>query len=792
MDCKIKIKLDPTKIDLSVYKYIDESTILNTKTSKQLTKTKELGRGTNGVVSLFTYKDDNNEITDAVAVKYIQNTDNEAKFVQLLDENKVLCDIVTAKTLYETTDSSVIIYPVFDGDMNSIDTDILKIDEKYKKKLMLSVLQQLICLQKNGLYYLDLKKGNILYKCVGSKDVNLHIADIGGLAIPGFTSLATFPSFRNAYIDANLSTNVEAVWCFLILYISLYDIDYDMSTLFAHDKIRYFYDGKTKYHYMLLLQAIVTARIQDDQVKKVLYNCITNVCGLENEAYTLEKLYEELQDPSKISTPDIVKYLDSNCVPPLNLDLNLKPGTDTRKTMSKLYKYMLFEFNNICGKDCDLYYKSRAFINSIFLTHTMIVMQKNLGYSKITELSNLSMHLMLNNYGISIPSKYRKKKNTILFGTNTNPRYNLQIYTAYDYYINERRDNKELLDMILRLLLDYDITSKFTHSQIYNMAKRNVEENKMHETSIRNVYLQYLFASDTQRDYFSYNNELINYMMFEHKVIEGVEVLPVPISGFAGCTLLYNDFIKVVDARRGIDDESLKLLYKYSGTLSSLEKIKYVEEKYNPKYNKEILDILITYYPLTGANAFSHYLKHTPSNDVAAVLPYICSNDKYIDLVKETVNVKNTDLLGKPIKNHNGLVSLLTDVVGMSENNKNYDIIEYLLQSKADVNKTFDGKLTPLTFAGGYTNGYSSIEVLDLLLKYNADVNNPNLHADNSILELSVYNLGRYTDLNVINRLLEAKADVTHKNSNGQTAIDIAKKSHGYNSELVSVLLNYK
>lgn len=146
-----------------------------------------------GFGAVIEYENKNNPNVK-IAVK-MGAIERDIKVINILKKSaKSYCDNFIVNS-YNTTDGKYIVMDRMDGTVS----DLLKKgiigprDQKAIMSLLVQVTKALFCLYYIGLYYLDLKPINLLYKCVDEHHFYVLLGDLGSAMTEDSTGVATYP-----------------------------------------------------------------------------------------------------------------------------------------------------------------------------------------------------------------------------------------------------------------------------------------------------------------------------------------------------------------------------------------------------------------------------------------------------------------------------------------------------------------------------------------------------------------------------------------------------------------------
>jgi len=199
-----------------------------------LSRTKLLGNGTYGQV--FKYSDVLNKYNVAVKTYYNKH-DDELKVIKKLDKYNVDCNILASKR-FETSQNPIIVCDIYSDSLHNIEL-LKKISLRNKILIIKQLANDLLCLNKKGFPYTDIKLANTLYKCLNKDQFKVTLGDIGSICLKENEGITTFPPWEYRNYPANVQcSDKQIVWGLGVLLVSL--IQNDSSPFpFYWKKIQY-------------------------------------------------------------------------------------------------------------------------------------------------------------------------------------------------------------------------------------------------------------------------------------------------------------------------------------------------------------------------------------------------------------------------------------------------------------------------------------------------------------------------------------------------------------------------
>ena len=229
---------------------------------------------------------------------------------------------------------------------------------------------------------------------------------------------------------------------------------------------------------------------------------------------------------------------------------------------------------------------------------------------------------------------------------------------------------------------------------------------------------------------------------------------------------VFNLYLKLI---LGSDFDTLHRFIKYSYDINVRNNNKetlLMEVCKNYHLNTKLIERFITEFDVD--------IDHKDRNDKTALIHAVD-----YDRIE---NIKTLIKLGVNLKKHNQGAIALQRAIG---NNKNFEIIQSLINAGVDVNYIDHNHSTPLIYACLQ----SRVQVVELLLSKGADINIKNENGMSALMVAATRDNNLGSEL-IIKMLLDAGADSNLKNNNHQDAIDCAlawKKESNAN-----LIKNYK
>ena len=130
--------------------------------------------------------------------------------------------------------------------------------------------------------------------------------------------------------------------------------------------------------------------------------------------------------------------------------------------------------------------------------------------------------------------------------------------------------------------------------------------------------------------------------------------------------------------------------------------------------------------------------------------------------------------------------------------NSNIEIINFLIENGANVNSVNCGAnknsfhTNPLQLLIEFSSTSNHLEIIKLLIRKGAHINLKNSCYVTPLMNCIQGECNKFIRYNIIKLLLDNKADVYIKNENGQNIFDIVKKRINENSDIYSLIFDYK
>ena len=122
----------------------------------------------------------------------------------------------------------------------------------------------------------------------------------------------------------------------------------------------------------------------------------------------------------------------------------------------------------------------------------------------------------------------------------------------------------------------------------------------------------------------------------------------------------------------------------------------------------------------------------------------------------------------------------------------NIEILKLLIENGADVNiKNATGKTT-LMYTLQHVSCDENLEIFKLLIKNDYQINSKDKYGDTPLMIYIFNNNNKYIRCDIIKLLLDNKADVYIQNDQGENILKYIKKHFDMNSDVYSLIFNYK
>jgi hypothetical protein len=294
VEAPVSLDLDEDETFYPIFAHNDEIAIDFEPKSKM----KTLGFGRYGVIIPYRSKKGTE-----VALKIIFEQDKEMvatreeEIVDFINDKEIKCDLIQGKHITGLAGKNLkyIVYPSLNGSLDSLLPEIRKTKDNMKFKIALSILNPLVCLAQNGLYYTDMKPSNVLFRCVGDGKITTVIGDVGSLqTTEDNTIIATF-SGPNIDEDKMTVENLERTTVWAMLWTMSYFWDES-----HHLKKKY---KKKRQQYIKTLDIDVNNSMLIDMVHEWVTNKNFTLKNLRDNIS--EYIGENLKDDQEKKEPDV-------------------------------------------------------------------------------------------------------------------------------------------------------------------------------------------------------------------------------------------------------------------------------------------------------------------------------------------------------------------------------------------------------------------------------------------------------------------------------------------------------
>lgn len=493
--CVDKISIDPKSTNLDAYEVVDSNGIIkNKETGNTLHFVKQIGQGSFGVVNLYATYDDKQNIIDAIVIKKIatSSNDNEESIVGFIKHHNIRCDILNARVLGVSGTHIYILYPFYDGSLDDIRVQLIKLEHTEKLKIISKILEQLVCLYRHGLLYTDLKLQNTLYKCNGG-NIDVCLSDLGGISIAGYVYTGTtYITFANSKYKTRPSNNITSVWNAIIFIMSFFVPDIYIEML-EHKNIGQLKEGPTHYHYYFFIRSLIVKFVQDDFLSKILLKYLIDIYIDMSNQVNIQMLYNDISASSANAPQQVGKDLtlgggenkeDTTRTYSIGKDVTIRGG----ENKEDIYSINYDKLQNFFGKGntvelleqsflsvaSTIAKKSAMFDPNVFYTGAMIALQAMCIFNDtndmvqyLTTCINMASISYYNTFMIS-QKTYEDLSKRILYDN----RIVKMIVIPEGYNITTKFKRN-----LISLVIDPTICMSSTIGKIYNTANLQETEN---------------------------------------------------------------------------------------------------------------------------------------------------------------------------------------------------------------------------------------------------------------------------------------------------------------------------
>ena len=265
---------------------------------------REITSGSSGTIKQYINSEENNYIV----VKYgkkrtdVDNTNGLEKDLETIKIMKTHHDVCKALIVeyivYDIGQIPCIIMENANGTIKDLQS-VAKVNFNIFVNILYAVVKAIKCLFDIGLYYTDIKMGNILYRYTNTNDIQIILTDLGGAVKKDLECDMTYPPYENfIWTNEEKKRNIYATesiisWGIGILILSLLDIN--------HDSI----------HYKVVNKLGITNK--DTYVVDEIKKFVQNEFFSKNIDYTLlfMIIYKTLcADKERLDLNSIIKYIE--------------------------------------------------------------------------------------------------------------------------------------------------------------------------------------------------------------------------------------------------------------------------------------------------------------------------------------------------------------------------------------------------------------------------------------------------------------------------------------------------
>ena len=411
--CVDKISIDPKSTNLDAYEVDSNDIIKNKVTGNTLRFVKQIGQGGFGVVNLYATYDNKQNIIDAIVIKKIatSSNDNEQSIVGFIKHHNIRCDILNARVLGVFGTHIYILYPLYDGSLDDIRVQLIKLEHTEKLKIINKILEQLVCLYRHGLLYTDLKLQNTLFKCNGG-NIDVCLSDLGGISIAGYIYTGTtYITFANSKYKTRPSNNITSVWNAIIFIMSFFVPDIYIEML-EHKNIGQLKEGPTHYHYYFFIRSLIVKFVQVGFLSKILLKYLIDIYIDMSNQVNIQMLYNDISTSSADAPQQVGKDLrlgggenkeDTTHTYSIGKDVTIRGGENKEDIYSINYDKLQTFFAKDTTVDmleqsflsvANIIANSTMFDPNVFYTGAMIALQAMCIFNDFNDTNGMVQYLI--------------------------------------------------------------------------------------------------------------------------------------------------------------------------------------------------------------------------------------------------------------------------------------------------------------------------------------------------------------------------------------------------------------
>lgn len=160
----------------------------------------------------------------------LYRNDRDVTVINILKGLGTDCNVIPVKYLGSKDQNQYVVMPALTGSLDDVLDGLIALDPLYRLQILFNLVNSIMCLNDNDLYYTDLKPGNILVRCMNGRIV-LMLGDIGSISMESETDEMTLtfmpPTFSwpsNGIMTLDLKKKAQ-MWGMICIMLILFGID---------------------------------------------------------------------------------------------------------------------------------------------------------------------------------------------------------------------------------------------------------------------------------------------------------------------------------------------------------------------------------------------------------------------------------------------------------------------------------------------------------------------------------------------------------------------------------------